>query len=152
MLPNYKLSNRKSDILKHCNDHEDVCFFEQLMMKICLLSVVNIYLVLYICFGRIKFMLGMLVTWKRKHYLCNMIFFDKTKAHYIHDGNDVGNVIWRLCYIKTCSLSPFVVSCLLGPFLSIKNVGDLVRNSSPQTFHSSRASSASFRMIPTRSD
>ena len=147
---NYQIEN--PIFYKRYNDHKDICFFEQLMMIICLLSIVNVYLILYICFGRIKLMLGMLVTWKRKQYLCNMIFFDKTKAHCIYDGNGFWNVFWRLCYIITCTLSPLVVSCLLEPVLSFKNVGDLVRNLSTQTFHSSRASSASFRMIPTRSD
>ena len=129
-----------------------MCFLEQLMMILCLLCIIIIYLVLYICFCCLKRMLRMLVTWKSKHYLCNMTIFAKTKAYCIYDGSGFLNVIYRLCYIKTHSLSALVMSCLLEPFLPFKNVRDLVRNLSIQTFHSSHASSASFSMISTRSN
>ena len=48
-------------------------------------------------------------------------------------------VVLCLCYIKRCCLSPSMISCRLHSFLMVKNVGDLVRNFSTQTFASLHA-------------
>ena len=136
-------------IFQYHNHHEDMFGLVNLVVISCLLSIVDICWMLYVHVWRVKHVLGSFLMWKSEQHSCNMIFFIITKVIGISDNNSFLNLIYRLCYIKICRLSTFVVSCLLVPFLPFKNERDLVRNFGIQTFASFDASSASFSMIPT---
>ena len=139
-------------IYNYCNHHEDMLRLCNVMVILCLLSIIHICWMLYVNVWRFKHVCGSFVMQKSKQHSCNMIFLIITKDICISGNNGFLNLIYRPCYIKTYRLSTFVVSCLLGPFLPFKNKRDLVRNFWIQTFASFDASSASFSMIPTWSD
>ena len=127
---------------KRCNHHKDTCFLDKLIIIFFIICILYHHIMLFIHFWCLKHMLDMFMRSKRKWYLCNMNFSVATKASDIFDGAGFCNVIFRLCYIKICTLSVSVVSTQLDTFLLLKNVGDLVRNFWKRTFASSRASFA----------
>ena len=84
----------------------------------------------------LKYMVIMFISRNRMLYLCNMKFLYQMIDDAFSCCDVFCKVVMGLCYIKRCCLPPSVISYRLNCFLMVKNVGDLVRNFSTQTFAS----------------